>query len=314
LAAVAAVGTSFAQVTITGSLSAATQKNLSGTSKGLAMTDNTLVVGVSEDLGGGLKLAASMVIENDTARGTFWDRGDQVVSLTAPSFTLAFLNTRSGGNQGAALVAPANLADDQWSSKVITREAVDVVAVSIPFTAAISGSYKYTEGKDGTASGAGLTTSYSGANFPASVTHTVGAKYSANGLTVVGQFNSSNFTDGLAAVLAAPNGGVNTRTTSTDLSVVYNAGVATIGLGFDSARRGKPDSDASATLLGLSVPVGAATVGFNWGKRDTASFTQVVAQYDLSKRTNLNLSLGNDTQSNNSGTNDQYRLSLNHSF
>jgi Gram-negative porin len=67
-------------------------------------------------------------------------------------------------------------------------------------------------------------------------------------------------------------------------------------------------------LLGVSVPFGATTVGVNWGKRDAASFTQVAAQYDLSKRTNVNLSLGNDTQSGTSGTNDQYRLSLNHSF
>ncbi len=285
------------------------------------MTDNTLVVGLSEDLGGGLKLSASMVIENDTARGTYWDRGDQVVSLSSPSYVLTFANTRSGGNQGAALVAPANLADDQWTSKVINREAIDVVSVTIPFSTSLSASYKYIEGKIGTAipaafgtSGVAITDSYAGAATPGSVTQVLTGKYSANGLTVVGQFNSSNFTDALAAATAAGNGGVNTRTTSTDLSVVYNAGVATIGFGYDSPRRGKPDSDAAATLIGLSVPFGAATVGVNWGKRDVASFMQVAAQYDLSKRTNVNLSLGNDTQSGTSGTNDQYRLSLNHSF
>jgi len=302
---VAAVGASYAQVSITGSLSAATQKNLAGTAKGLAMTDNTLVVGVSEDLGSGLKLSASMVIENDTPRGTNWDRGDQVVSLSTPAYVLSFANTRSGGNQGAALVAPANLADDQWSSKVITREAIDAVVVTVPFSAALSGSYKYVEGKD--AAGA----AYAGANTPGTVTHTLAAKYAANGLTVVGQFNSTTFNDAIQAALVAAN---SARSTSTDVSVVYNAGVATIGFGFDSARRGKPDSDAAATLLGVSVPFGATTVGVNWGKRDAASFTQVAAQYDLSKRTNVNLSLGNDTQSGTSGTNDQYRLSLNHSF
>lgn len=317
----AAVSTSFAQVSITGSLSAATQKNLAGTSKGLAMTDNTIVVGVSEDLGSGMKLSASMVIENDTPRGTNWDRGDQVVTLAAPSYALTLANTRSGGNQGAALVAPANLADDVWSSAVITREAIDVAAITVPLNAAFSASYKYVEGKDLNAPKATdaaslkvLAAGASGAVTPGAVTHVLGGKYSANGLTVVGQFNSSTFSDNLAAGLASTNGGNNTRTTSTDLSVIYNAGFATFGLGYDSARRGKPDSDAAATLVGVSVPFGAATVGVNYGKRDSASFTQVAAQYDLSKRTNVNLSFGNDTQSDKSGTNDQYRLSLNHSF
>ncbi len=305
LAAVAAVGASYAQVSITGGVSVATQKNLAGTSKGIGFTDNTLYVGVSEDLGGGMKLSAAMVIENDTPRGTYWDRGDQSISLATPAYVLTFANTRSGGNQGAALVAPANLADDQWTSKVITREAIDVAAVTVPFSSALSASYKYVEGKDSVGAAA------SGATTPGTITHVLGGKYSANGLTVVGQFNSTTFNDAIQAALTAAN---SARSTSTDVSVVYNAGVATIGFGYDSARRGKPDSDAAATLLGVSVPFGATTVGVNWGKRDAASFTQVAAQYDLSKRTNVNLSLGNDTQSGTSGTTDQYRLSLNHSF
>ena len=312
LAAVAAVGASYAQVSITGGVSVASQKSLDGKSKGLAFTDNTLYVGVTEDLGGGMKLSAAMVIENDTPRGTSWDRGDQSISLATPAYVLTFANTRSGGNQGAALVAPANLNDDQWASAVITREAIDVAVVTVPLSSAFSASYKYVEAKDATASGAaGLAAGYSGSHAAGTVTHVVGGKYSANGLTVVGQYNSTSFGDGLNAVLTAA--GIS-RSTSTDLSVVYNAGVATIGFGYDSPRRGKADSDAAATLLGVSVPFGAATVGLNWGKRDAASFMQVAAQYDLSKRTNVNLSLGNDTQSGTSGTNDQYRLSLNHSF
>jgi len=264
-----------------------------------------LYVGVSEDLGGGMKLSASMVIENDTPRGTYWDRGDQVIALSTPAYTLTFANTRSGGNQGAALVAPANLADDQWSSAVITREAVDAMAIALPLNAAWTVAYKYTEGKDGAGAAA------SGAVNPGSITHTLMGKYSANGLTVTGQYNSSVFVDAIQTALVTAN---STRNTSTDLSVIYDAGVAKFGLGFDSARRGKKDSDAAATVFGVAVPFGAASFGVNYGKRDAASFTQVAAQYDLSKRTNVNLSLGNDTQSANSGTNDQYRLSLNHSF
>jgi hypothetical protein len=286
------------------------------------MTDNTLVVGVSEDLGGGMKLSASMVVENDTPRGTYWDRGDQVISLATPAYTLTFANTRSGGNQGAALVAPASLSNDQYDSAVITREAIDVASLTVPLNAAWSVSYKYVEAKMGTAipaafgtAGVAITDSYAGDKNPGAITHTLGGKYSANGLTVVGQFNSSTFTDDLTFAAASKNGGKATRLTSTDLSIVYDAGFATVGLGFDSARRGKPDSDAPATLFGVSVPVAkGTTIGLNYGKRDAASFSQFAAQYDLSKRTNVNLSMGSDTQSSTSGSNDQYRLSLNHSF
>ena len=305
LAAVAAVGTSFAQVSITGSVSAATQKNLAGTSKGLAMTDNTFVISASEDLGSGMKLSASWVVENDTPRGTAFTRADQSVVLSTSAYTVAIANTRSGGNQGAALVAPANLADDQWSSNVITREAIDVASITVPFTAAISGSYKYVEGKNLAGAAA------SGAPTPGAITHTLSAKYAANGLTVVGQFNSTTFADAINTGLVAAN---SARNTSTDLSAVYEAGFATFGLGYDSARRGKPDSDSAATMFGVSVPFGAATVGLNYGKRDQASFTQLAAQYALSKRTNVNASFGNDTQSGTSGTTDQYRVSVNHSF
>ncbi|MDH4480098.1 MAG: porin [Rhodoferax sp.] len=340
MAAVAAVGTSFAQVSITGSLSAATQKNLSGSSQGLAMTDNTFVISAGEDLGAGMKLSGSFTVENDTQRGAGFTRADQSVVLSTSAYTFALANTRSGGNQGAALVAPANLADDQWTSAVISRAAIDVASLTIPINSAFSASLKYVEGGSNQAVSAGATAaavtyagaptaankaalaaaikadaiSGDGANVPGSTTWTASATYAANGLKVVAQVNQSTYSDNAKAV-AALTGVTNPRTLSTDLSAVYDLGVAKVGLGWDAARRGKQDgTDAAATMFGVSVPMGATTFGLNYGKRDTASFTQVAAQYDLSKRTNVNASFGSDTQSGTSGTNDQYRLSLNHSF
>jgi hypothetical protein len=94
----------------------------------------------------------------------------------------------------------------------------------------------------------------------------------------------------------------------------YDAGVVVVALGYDSPRRGKADTDAAATLLGIKANLGQVSLGINYGKRDAASFMQLGAQYDLSKRTNVNVSFGNDIQSASAATNDQYRLSLNHSF
>jgi len=291
LAAVAAVSASYAQVTLTGSLSVATQSTLGGAKQGLAMTDNTFVLSAAEDLGQGMKLSAKFVVENDTARGSAFTRADQSIALSSAMGSLAFVNTRSGGNQAAALVAPVNLDAGTYNSTntVITRSAIDVVAVTVPLAAGLAGSYKYVESGDGAAT-------------PAITTNVLGLNYVAGPLTVTGAFNQSTFASG-----------ADVRTTSTDLSVVYNAGVATVGFGYDAPRRGKANgTDEAATMFGVSVPAGAASFGLNYGKRDKASFTQVGAQYDLSKRTNVNLSF--QTVDTGAATSNENRLSLNHSF
>ena len=345
LAALSVAGLASAQVTLTGSVSAAYQSNLAKVS-GLAMTDNTLVVSASEDLGGGLKLDASWAIENDAPRGTAFTRGDQSLTLTTPIALVAIKNTRSGGNQGAALVAPANLADDQWASNVITREAIDVLAISIPVNDSFSLGFSYIEGKNkdakGTidagsganaapavsdadaqakADGAALAAGASGGFNPGATSYVGTAKYSGYGLTVTGQFVSTTFADNLLTVLKAAPGvnGKDIQTTSYDLSAIYDAGFAKLGFGYDSSRRGKTSDDKPAMLFGASVPLGAITVGGNYGTRDKANFLQLAAKYDLSKRTNVNVSWGQDKQGTkadgtDSDTTSQYRVSLNHSF
>lgn len=330
LAALSVAGLASAQVSITGSISTAYQSNLGlpkdGVAQpkrsGLAMTDNTLNFGVSEDLGNGLKLAASMTLENDAPRGTAFTRADQSFALTTPIGLVSFRNTRSGGNQGAALVAPANLANDQWDSKVITREAIDVLAFSIPVNDSISLGFSYVEGKNKDAVGADLTKGDSGAVNPGVTSYVGTARYSGNGLTLTGNFVSSTFADDTLKVFAAgqttalgkavATGDI--QTTSFDLSAIYDAGFAKVGFGYDSSRRTLTSADKAAILFGASVPLGAITVGANYGTRDEANFLQLAAQYGLSKRTNANVSWGQDKQGAGKDTNSQYRVSLNHSF
>lgn len=325
LAALSVAGLASAQVSITGSVSAGFQSNLAKVS-GLAMTDNTINVSASEDLGNGMKFAASMTLENDAGRGTAFTRADQGLSLTTPVGSLAFKNTRSGGNQGAALIAPTSLADDQWSSAVITRQQIDVIAFAIPVNDSISLALSYIEAgnKDALSTGAAdaiaaakMLTAPAGAGgavTPGSVSYVGTAKYSGNGLSVTGQFVSTAFADNYLAALKYLAGGKDVQTTSFDLSAIYDAGFAKVGFGYDSSRRGKTSDDKAAMLFGASVPMGAFTVGANYGSRDQANFLQLAAQYDLSKRTNANLSWGQDKQGDGKDTNSQYRVSLNHSF
>jgi len=308
LAAVASLATSgaaFAQATISGGVGFASIKNLAGTSQGLLNTGAWLDVAASEDLGGGMKVSAFMELNMDSSRASAGSAysGDRNMTLSTPSFSLTLANSRSGGNQAAALVAPVNLWDGFWGAgNVITRANVDAAVLSVPMAAGLTVQGKYVESGVDYATSAGTTTMV------------LGAIYAAGPLKVAGFVNQSAFTPATAAVLAAA-GVTNPRTMSTDLSVTYDAGVAKVGLGYDSTRRGKQDgTDDAAILAGVTVPMGKASFGVNYGKRGNGSFSQVGAQYDMSKRTNVNLSFGNaDTGAANGQTN-EYSLSLNHYF
>jgi len=308
LAAVASLATSgaaFAQATISGGVGFASIKNFAGTSQGLLNTGAWLDVAASEDLGGGMKVSAFMELNMDSSRASAGSAysGDRNMTLSTPSFSLTLANSRSGGNQAAALVAPVNLWDGVWGAGgVITRVNVDAAVLTVPMGGGLTLQGKYVESGPDYATSGGTTTMVAG------------GIYAAGPLKVAGFVNQSAFTPATAAVLAAA-GVTNPRTMSTDLSVTYDAGVAKVGLGYDSTRRGKQDgTDDAAILAGVTVPMGKASFGVNYGKRGNGSFSQVGAQYDMSKRTNVNLSFGNaDTGAANGQTN-EYSLSLNHYF
>ena len=310
MAAVAAVSSSFAQVSITGGLAFGFIKDIQdkttgAAAHGLVNTDAYIDINATEDLGSGMKLSGTFEFNADGQRKATTYAGDKSLVVSTSAATFAIANTRSGGNQSAALVAPVNLWQGFFDvSGVITRLPIDVAAVSIPLTPAITASVKYVEA------------SSDGGGEPGSVTMVYGGTYAANGLKATLQYNVTNFTDGLKTTL----GTTDPRTASTDLSVIYDAGVAKVGFGYDSARRGKPNgTDEAATLLGVSVPFGKFSAGLNYGKRDTSSFAQAGVQYDLSKRTNVNASYGTYTTGKGAVgggdlVQDTTKVSLNHSF
>ncbi len=308
LAAVASLATSgaaFAQATISGGFGFASIKNFAGTSQGLLNTGAWVGVSASEDLGGGMKISGAMELNMDSSRAATGSAysGDRSLTLSTAAYALTLANSRSGGNQAAPLVAPVNLWDGVWGAgNVITRVNVDAAVLTVPLSGGVSLVGKYVESGADYAASAGTTTMVAGAT------------YAAGPLKVAGYVNQSSFTPATLATLATA--GITTpRTVSTDLSVTYDAGVAKVGLGYDSTRRGKQDgTDDAAILAGVTVPMGKASFGVNYGKRGNGTFSQVGAQYDMSKRTNVNLSFGNaDTGAANGQTN-EYSLSLNHYF
>lgn len=329
LAALTAVGGVFAQssVSITGLVGAAYQSvdNSAGTgsaARGLTLTNADIKLTAVEDLGGGLKAIASVVFETPAlsagpapglpSSGRFGQgltRSDTTLGLTGSIGTLTFANTRSTHMLTRGMVAPANLQDGIYdTSGIITRVGVDALTYSIAPISGFTGFIQLVEdSNDG--------------NVHAGVfTHVIGVTY-ANGPMAAGvQFKRSSFDAPPAYAVAAAN---IARTSRYEAFATYDLGVAKLGVGYDGSTTGvayNSTSDANAYSLGLSAPVGAITVGFNWAKRDVNSLTEYVVKYDLSKRTSLNASFGKQTfdaapAASTTGVNgQQYRVGLYHAF
>jgi predicted porin len=331
IAALAAVS-AFAQstVTLSGGLGMGFQQKPNAVKdKGFGVTDYTIRLSGSEDLGGGLKAnftmelsdaassavnklcqdAANVVTQapssgvcaagstlintrafnNGQYRSTV-GRDNTRMSLSGGFGEIALRNTRSTDLITQAFVAPASLNDGFYDGSVISRVAGDGFGYSSPNFGGFRFGIDYFE------------SSTDGNITPVNKTVTLGGSYSNGPLLIAAAHKS---TSGLPA-------GV--KKTNLELLATYNLGFATVGLGFDGKRAGLA-ADKNAFALGIAAPFGPVTVGVNYAKRDTAKIVEAVAKYDLSKRTSINASFGK--QSNAAKTDDpnsQYRIKVQHNF
>ena len=99
MAAVAVAGVATAQVTITGAIGARFEAsvNAAGTEdKGIGMSDSAIKFSTSEDLGGGLSLAASAGFENMTKGGSAPAGTGVSIAISGGFGTVSFSNVESG--------------------------------------------------------------------------------------------------------------------------------------------------------------------------------------------------------------------------
>ena len=288
MAAVAATSASFAQVTITGGVDftygKTTADSTGAVSKGLAATDAYIDVGVTEDLGGGMKSVISMEFNADGGWGATNYSGDKSIVLSGPNGMLGLYNTRSGSILNNIMFAPEVSSTDHWTaavnSGVMARVGVDALVYMAPAMGPVTLGYKYVEAGSVATAGDGYVS-------PGNVTHVLYGKYASGPLTAVAEYNIRNSADLVGDV----------RGQRLDATVTYDAGVAKVALGIETAGLGTANSSstgtaATATLLSALVPVGNNSVGVNWGKRDAASFTEFAGQYNLSKQTYVAASVG----------------------
>lgn len=266
--------------------SAAVAATSAVTNKGFTMSDSTISVAVVEDLGGGLKAAANVNLSGNASRGGNVTKEDSAVSLSGGFGTVAVANTRSSNTAIGALVFASSMPVTSMYAGVDSRAAGDAFSYTSPelapgLRAAVT-VFEATEGS---------VTSAVKANI-------VGVTYAAGPLAARVDFKSFSGT--------LPAG---TEKTRTEGFVTYDLGVAKVGVGFGTKRT---STDDNLTAIGVSAPLGAINVGFNYAKRGAAKFTEAGLKYSLSKRTTANVMFGKLTGGASAGN--QYRVGVVHTF
>jgi hypothetical protein len=300
LAAVAAMSTSFAQVSITGKLGfAATANGAIGglKAKGLGVTDGDVSVKASEDLGNGFTASTSAAFATRGRDGTFANR-DATITLASKDFVLTMGSVEAGsslyGGYADATVS-FGTGPDRDGGVLDAASNVDIIAATLPLgNLSLSATYLDVAG-----AGQGA---IQGTQFAAA--------YNAGALTVSGDV--TNF----MSTAATLDGRVRTRIVGN-----YNAGVVKVGLGYQVANM----NVAPQTTFGISMPLGAVTLGATFSSRAAQaantggqtvgverSFSSASVSYALSKTSTLYAGFG--THSGQADVDNEYRVRFLKSF
>lgn len=268
--------------------SATSGATATSTNKGFTQTDASVAVGVSEDLGGGLRAAASVQFAQNPLRGNGVVKEDSSLTLSGGFGAVAYANTRSSNTAiGSHVFASWMPVTSMYSTgNVDSRMDVDNFSYTSPeLIKGLKLGYTFTEASEGVLTSAGKINTFS-------------ATYSDGPLAAAVAYKSYN------ATAASTN-----MANRSEMFVTYDAGIAKVGAGFGS----KLTSTGSAlTAYGVSVPMGAITLGVNGASRGALNFYDAGVVYALSKRTSANIMIGNFEGGDNAGS--QTRIGIKHTF
>jgi predicted porin len=323
LAVLAATGSSFAQVVISGKLGFGAQRNpvnataaapTADAAQGMIMTDGEINFAATEDLGGGMKITAQsqLRLRGREDSGAYprnasiaLTTGFGVVGMGAIEAPTAILGGFAGAPVELSFNADGNSNSAAAGLTPLTNRAnIDFVNLTMPVGPVIVTVW-HTEVGASTGNATGLTGDV------------ISARYSAGPLTVFGDYtNFQAKLNGSATQVpfkAAWDGRDRYRAWAN-----YDFGVAKVGVGYTNANKSQPDE----TSAGLSVPMGAVVFGLTYAQRAETkgdatiglaaskerTFTGAGVQYNFSKMTNLNVSYGTFTGPAN--VSDEYRIRL----
>jgi hypothetical protein len=317
LAAVAATGAAFAQssVTLSGAYAAGyeSSKTAAGVKSAGFGTDTAAVkMSATEDLGGGLK-AAAYVSAGGMVRGSAVGGEDAGLSLSG-GFGTVHLRTIEAAGQGITSKASAGAPGYDLHGRVFSANAnIDQIAYVLPKMGDLTASVNYVD-RGTTGAATGLAQGTAGA---ASAQPSMGAALAYKAGPVDAGVDYTSWTRKGATDVTS-----NTTNNRVRMSGNYNLGMAKVGLGYSKLNRTGANLSTTETLIGLSAPVGALTVGATYGtSKGTATSSTAKktgytlgASYDLSKRTNVGFSTFSWKTAGVAGSNTGTRVLVAHSF
>lgn len=307
LAAVAATGAAFAQssVTLSGAIAYGYQSESTGggaTVKGFGVGTAQLKFAATEDLGGGLKLSVATTIGDPIARGDAVTGMDTTMNLSGGfgSLLLGQIEIGSGIRGLAQAGAPVNNMEGEVLGAA--TKGTDIVKYTAPAMSGFTFSGSLTEAK-------GLKTGLDAATKGTSA-YTIGVDYAAGPLKAKLDMTDWNS--------AAAVGKADDRYR---IAAQYDFGVAKVGAGYEDQDLVGGGSN-KYTMVGVSAPFGALTVGAAWVKNDTSATAgsktgyTIGASYALSKRTSIDANYANWEQGEAAGAlkNKKTTILLAHSF
>jgi len=287
LAAVAVTGGAFAQSVLTGDIaygfSSVNANNVTTSGFGLDAAD--IYFAASEEIEGLGKLSVALAYGSETGRSTSVYAGDQTMTLVTTSGMKVVVGSVYGASYlGAGIASGGSRFDDDLSGKNLSaRTTNDNLSVSMPLTDTLSLSVAHTEAGVAIGGGSALAVGATTQRY-----NTASLTFKAGQLSADGGYRS--YDNQIALSTASVN-------TLSRASVGYDLGVAKIGAGMQTATY-MYGNTSTQSLLGFSVPLGAAKVGAQYGQNvtsgnatSTSNYTrtglQLGGQYDFSKRTYL---------------------------
>ncbi len=325
LAALAFVGTVSAQtVTLSGKLGFAykTQEGAGAApvkANGLMVTDGDFGISASEDLGGGLKIAASMAVQS---RGRDTAIAGRDASLTVSggfgAVTIGALEIGNGiiGLGGAD--APTMGLDGETGAGGISRAvlAAPMNLDALLYTSPAMGGFSATLGLLDTTAGqtatvpAGVNTLGMGNTATTPDATLIGVNYAAGAIAAAVDYTSFGNNNSGA--------GLDNRVR---MSASYDLGVVKLGAGYEKMKTtAAVNNTQTETLIGISAPVGKAiSVGANYVRNSADGASSITgyelgANYALSKRTGVQAAYQNISEDNVAGSATAFRVRLMHSF
>lgn len=288
-------------VTLSGKLGFAYQSSKAfGTgakSNGLAVTDGDFVITSVEDLGGGLKMTASMAVQsrgrdtNISGRDAYLklDGGYGSVMIGAIDSGNAILDLGAGG-------APTIGLDNNTLDAGLGN--VNILSYTSPAYSGVSG---YVGLFDATAAGGMQKTATTRDGVK------LGVNYTQGGLTL-----NADYVD------LGQNSSADPDAKRFAVSGMYDFGVVAVGAGYQSYKE-VGASRNKQYLLGVSAPVtGALTIGATYGRQSEAGTATIKgyelgAHYALSKRTGVRVAYRSEKADGGIAGKD-YQVRLMHTF